>query len=73
MSIGPLDVADYLRWLADQPDGVRHRGWLYHAALIIRRNHETIFSARTPQTPHDIPGACRTGETIQERHGDQAI
>lgn len=32
----PLLVA-YLRWLADQPDGVRHREWLFQAAAVIDR------------------------------------
>lgn len=39
--IGRQDVIDYLRWLADQPAGVDHRAWLFHAALLLRRDVET--------------------------------
>lgn len=28
----------YLRWLADQPDGVKHREWLFSAALMLDRD-----------------------------------
>ena len=41
--IGRSDVVAYLRWLADQPGGIEHRGWLFHAAHIIRRDAQTVF------------------------------
>lgn len=30
------DVVLYLCWLADQPDGIPHRHWLYRAAYALR-------------------------------------
>jgi hypothetical protein len=52
------DVIDYLRELADSPDGVTHRAWLFHAALLLRRDVDTVFVSQRPE---------------QERHGDQTI
>lgn len=37
------EVEGYLVWLADQPDGVNHRAWLFHAALLIRRDASTVI------------------------------
>ena len=37
------EVVQYLRWLADQPDGVRHRAWLFHAAHLIMRDATLVF------------------------------
>lgn len=37
------EVIAYLRWLADCPEGIEHRAWLFHAALIIARDRDTIF------------------------------
>ncbi len=58
--IGREDVIAYLRWLADHPDGVKHREWLFHAAHLIARDASTVFVPMKPQTG-------------QERHGDQTI
>jgi hypothetical protein len=62
--MGRQDVIAYLRALADHPDGVRHRAWLFHAARIIALDRETIFTARSPQLPPQIQ---------EERHGDETI
>jgi hypothetical protein len=43
------DVIEYLVWLADQPDGVKHRAWLFHAALLIRRDRDTTFVKPTDE------------------------
>lgn len=37
MGIGPADVIAYLIALADHPDGVAHRDWLFHAVRLIQR------------------------------------
>lgn len=37
------DVAVYLQWLADQPDGVAHRAVLFRAALIINRDASVVI------------------------------
>ena len=55
------DVVTYLRWLADQPDGLKHRDWLFHAAHIINRDAETFGLPRRREYPDT------------ERHGDQTI
>jgi len=45
------DVVAYLRWLADQPDGIDHRQVLFRAALIITRDGNTEREERYgPQT-----------------------
>ena len=54
------DVIRYLRWLADQPEGVKHRDVLFRAALIIDRDATIVFVPMTPAV-------------LTERHGDQAI
>lgn len=41
-------VRDYLRWLADQPDGVRHREWLFQAAALIDRDMTIAWIDRRP-------------------------
>jgi hypothetical protein len=35
MTAGRAEVIAYLRWLADQPDGVKHRAMLYRAAYAL--------------------------------------
>lgn len=37
------DVIAYLRWLADQQGGIPHRDVLFRAALMLARDHSTIF------------------------------
>ena len=64
---GRAETVAYLRWLADQPDGIPHRQVLFRAALLITRDHDTVF------TSQQLPGARRTGEPIQERHGDHTV
>lgn len=54
---GRADVIAYLRWLADQPDGVAHRDVLFRAALMLDRDNSTVFVDALTQ---------------QERHGDQS-
>lgn len=49
MGISREDVRDYLRWLADQPDGVNHREWLFHAAHIIERDRTIVWVRPTRQ------------------------
>lgn len=44
--IGRDDVVAYLKWLADSPDGMAHRHWLFHAALIIKRDAHTVYVPR---------------------------
>jgi hypothetical protein len=33
---GRADIINYLIWLADQPDGLKHRAMLYRAAYALR-------------------------------------
>ena len=33
----------YLRHLADQPEGIRHRDWLFAAALMLDRDVNTVW------------------------------
>jgi hypothetical protein len=60
MGTGRQEVIEYLRWLADHPDGITHRDWLFHAAHIIARDNTTVFVPLKPAPE-------------QERHGDQTI
>jgi len=40
------DVILYLRWLADQPGGVPHRAWLFHAAHLIERDATIVWEEK---------------------------
>lgn len=53
---GRAELIAYLRWLADQPDGVAHRDVLFRAALLLDRDSTAVFMVVTEQ----------------ERHGDQS-
>lgn len=64
MGVGRQDVIDYLRALADHPDGVRHREWLFHAAIMLKRDPETIIPAHIPRSPK---------QNAHDRHGDETI
>jgi hypothetical protein len=43
---GRQEVVAYLRYLADRPEGVRHRAWLFHAAHLLTRDATVIFTWR---------------------------
>lgn len=82
MGVNRADVIAYLRWLADQPDGVQHRQWLFHAALMLDRDVSASVRGRSlKQIIRAIRGDVATlrmsvaaTETAlqQERHGDQS-
>jgi hypothetical protein len=60
MSYGREEVVAYLRYLADLPEGVRHRAWLFHAAHIITRDATTVYACST----------CADATGYSEREGD---
>jgi hypothetical protein len=45
VTAGRADVIAYLRWLADQPDGIKHRAMLYRAAYALTHDPR-------PDRPH---------------------
>lgn len=65
-AIGRQEVVTYLRRLADLPEGVKHRTWLFHAAHMLNRDVTTIFVCSMCAKPMAAPSAVieREGESL---------
>lgn len=55
---GRAEVVGYLRALADRPEGIEHRAWLFHAAHLLNRDAEIVWIDRRPR-------ACTCGRIIE--------
>jgi hypothetical protein len=58
--IGRTEVIAYLRRLADKPEGIVHRAWLFQAALMLDRDVNTIFRC----------SRCKETHVTEQREGD---
>lgn len=71
--IGRQEVVAYLQRMANrcQPGD---RPWLFHAALFINRDADTVITCHVPGCLTCPPIAAESPQSPhEERHGDQAI
>lgn len=68
--IAPAEVTTYLRLLADTPEGIPHRTWLFHAAHLIDRGRATTWVCRYCRQPITRPDATVTVTDVTTPFGE---